>query len=60
MTTIPRVDRGVAVVLTAAVGGILALQAPINAQLGRATGSLAAKAEVHGPGGGQCTLRVRR
>jgi transporter family-2 protein len=36
------VDRGVAVVLTAAVGGILALQAPINAELGRATGSLAA------------------
>ena len=42
MTTIPTVHRGVAVVLTAAVGGILALQAPINAQLGRATGSLAA------------------
>jgi bacterial/archaeal transporter family-2 protein len=35
-------DRGLAVVLTAIVGGILALQAPINAGLGRATGSLAA------------------
>ena len=30
-------DRGLAVVLTAIVGGILALQAPINAGLGRAT-----------------------
>jgi bacterial/archaeal transporter family-2 protein len=36
------VDRGLAVILTAVVGGILALQAPINAELGRATGSLAA------------------
>jgi bacterial/archaeal transporter family-2 protein len=36
------VDRGLAVVLTAVVGGILALQAPINAELGRATGSLPA------------------
>jgi transporter family-2 protein len=36
------VDRGVAVLLTAVVGGILALQAPINAGLGRVTGSLAA------------------
>ena len=35
-------DRGLAVLLTAVVGGILALQAPINAGLGRATGSLAA------------------
>jgi len=35
-------DRGLAVVLTAVVGGILALQAPINAGLGRATGSIAA------------------
>lgn len=35
-------DRGLAVVLTAIVGGILALQAPINAGLGKATGSLAA------------------
>jgi transporter family-2 protein len=36
------VDRGVAVLLTAVVGGILALQAPINAGLGRATGQLPA------------------
>ncbi len=35
-------DRGVAVLLTAVVGGILALQAPINAGLGRATGQLPA------------------
>jgi transporter family-2 protein len=35
-------DRGLAVVLTAVVGGILALQAPINAGLGRATGNIAA------------------
>jgi transporter family-2 protein len=36
------VDRGLAVLLTAAVGGVLALQAPINAGLGRATGQLPA------------------
>jgi bacterial/archaeal transporter family-2 protein len=35
-------DRGLAVLLTAVVGGILALQAPINAGLGRVTGSIAA------------------
>jgi transporter family-2 protein len=35
-------DRGLAVVLTAIVGGVLALQAPINAGLGRATGQLPA------------------
>ncbi len=35
-------DRGLAVILTAVVGGLIALQAPINAQLGRATGSLPA------------------
>ena len=35
-------DRGVAVLLTAIVGGVLALQAPINAGLGRATGQLPA------------------
>lgn len=35
-------DRGLAVVLTAIVGGVLALQAPINAGLGRATGNIAA------------------
>jgi transporter family-2 protein len=36
------VDRGLAVVLTAIAGGLIALQAPINAGLGRATGSLPA------------------
>ena len=35
-------DRGVAVVLTAFVGGLIALQAPINSTLGRATGSFQA------------------
>jgi transporter family-2 protein len=35
-------DRGVAVILTAAAGGLIALQAPINAGLGRETGGLAA------------------
>jgi transporter family-2 protein len=35
-------DRGVAVLLTAVAGGLIALQAPINAGLGRATGSLPA------------------
>jgi bacterial/archaeal transporter family-2 protein len=35
-------DRGVAVLLTAVVGGVLALQAPINAGLGRVTGQLPA------------------
>lgn len=35
-------DRGVAVALTAVAGGLIALQAPINAGLGRSTGSLAA------------------
>jgi len=32
-------DRGVAVMLTATVGGLIALQAPINSQLGRAVGT---------------------
>jgi bacterial/archaeal transporter family-2 protein len=36
------VDRGLAVILTAVAGGLIALQAPINAELGRATGGLAA------------------
>jgi transporter family-2 protein len=36
------VDRGLAVILTAVVGGLIALQAPINAGLGRATGNIAA------------------
>jgi bacterial/archaeal transporter family-2 protein len=35
-------DRGLAVILTALVGGLIALQAPINAELGRHTGSLPA------------------
>lgn len=35
-------DRGLAVVLTAAAGGLIAAQAPINAGLGKATGSVAA------------------
>lgn len=35
-------DRGVALLITAAAGGLIAAQAPINATLGRATGSLAA------------------
>jgi bacterial/archaeal transporter family-2 protein len=36
------VDKGTAVLLTVAAGGLIALQAPINAGLGRATGDLAA------------------
>lgn len=35
-------DKGVYVILTALAGGLIALQAPINAGLGRATGSLPA------------------
>ena len=35
-------DRSVAILMTAAAGGLIALQAPINANLGRSTGSLAA------------------
>ena len=35
-------DKGAAVILTAVAGGLIALQAPINAGLGRSTGSLAA------------------
>jgi bacterial/archaeal transporter family-2 protein len=35
-------DRGLAVVLTAVAGGLIAAQAPINAELGKATGTLAA------------------
>lgn len=35
-------DRGLAVVLTALAGGLIALQAPINAGLGRSTGGLPA------------------
>jgi transporter family-2 protein len=35
-------DRGVAVILMAAVGGLIALQPAINAGLGKATGNVAA------------------
>ncbi len=35
-------DRSVAIGITAAAGGLIALQAPINATLGKSTGSLAA------------------
>lgn len=35
-------DKGTAVVLTAAAGGLIALQAPINAGLGKETGGLPA------------------
>jgi bacterial/archaeal transporter family-2 protein len=35
-------DRGLAVVLTAVAGGLIAAQAPINAGLGKVTGSIAA------------------
>jgi transporter family-2 protein len=35
-------DKGFAVICMAVVGGLIALQAPINAGLGRATGSFAA------------------
>jgi bacterial/archaeal transporter family-2 protein len=37
-------DRGLAVLIMALVGGCIALQAPINAGLGRATGNFAAAA----------------
>jgi transporter family-2 protein len=36
------VDRGTAVALTALVGGCIALQAPINSQLGKAVGTFQA------------------
>ena len=35
-------DRGLAVVLTACVGGLIALQAPINSTLGKSVGSFQA------------------
>jgi uncharacterized membrane protein YdcZ (DUF606 family) len=37
-------DRGLAVVLTAAVGGLIALQAPVNSMLGKAVGTWQAAA----------------
>jgi transporter family-2 protein len=36
------VDRGLAVLLTAAAGGLVALQAPINSRLGKAVGTFPA------------------
>jgi bacterial/archaeal transporter family-2 protein len=36
------VDKGVAVVLTAFAGGLVAMQAPINSKLGKAVGTFAA------------------
>jgi bacterial/archaeal transporter family-2 protein len=39
---LPPMDRGVAVILMAAVGGLIALQPAVNAELGRATGNIAA------------------
>jgi bacterial/archaeal transporter family-2 protein len=44
------VDRGLAVFVTACVGGLIALQPAINAGLGRATGSLAAALVSFGVG----------
>ena len=43
-------DRGVAVLLTATAGGLIALQAPINAGLGKATGGLPAALVSFGVG----------
>lgn len=43
-------DRGLAVFVTACVGGLIALQPAINAGLGRATGSLAAALVSFGVG----------
>jgi transporter family-2 protein len=43
-------DRGLAVVLTAIAGGLIALQAPINAGLGKSTGSLPAALVSFGVG----------
>jgi transporter family-2 protein len=44
------VDKGLAVLLTALAGGLIALQAPINAGLGRGTGSLPAALVSFGVG----------
>ena len=43
-------DRGVAVLLTAFAGGLVAMQAPINAHLSRAVGSLPAASISFGTG----------
>ena len=42
LDTIPPMDRGFAVLIMAVVGGCIALQAPINAGLGRSTGTFPA------------------
>jgi transporter family-2 protein len=44
------VDRGLAVVLTAVVGGLIALQAPINSMLGKSVGTWQAAAVSFGIG----------
>jgi transporter family-2 protein len=44
------VDRGVAVALATAIGGALALQAPLNSMLGRSVGSLTASVVAFGVG----------
>ena len=43
-------DRGAAVLLTACAGGLVAVQAPINAGLGKSTGSLPAALVSFGVG----------
>jgi transporter family-2 protein len=43
-------DRGVAVALAAAIGGTLALQAPLNSLLGRSVGGLTATIVAFGVG----------
>lgn len=43
-------DRGLAILLTALAGGLVALQAPINANLGKATGGLPAALVSFGVG----------
>jgi transporter family-2 protein len=43
-------DRGLAVILTAGAGGLIAMQAPINAGLGKSTGSLPAALVSFGVG----------
>jgi transporter family-2 protein len=44
------VDRGVAVALATAIGGTLALQAPLNSLLGRSVGGLTATVVAFGVG----------
>jgi transporter family-2 protein len=48
--SIPPVDKGLAVFLMAVVGGMIALQAPINAGLGKSTGTFAAALVSFGVG----------